>query len=104
MKERQKKEKEMLRKKHRSMLLILLAAVYMLSTGNNAMADGPLSNTCTFVDASGTPNPNGNSLQILPDANGNWPQTLVSSGTTMYAWVYEIKGSLSGINQVVALE
>jgi hypothetical protein len=93
-------EKKMLKKKYISLLFIALVAV-MLLAGNKVMAADEAPTSCILVDANGNVSPY--SLSVLSDpATGTWP--IPVNGTNQYLWAYAIGGSLSGINQLDALE
>lgn len=91
----------MLIRKLVAMLFCAMAIIVVIPAGNVVMANGTLTETCDFVDANGTPS--GLSLSVLRDYQGNWPFSS-GTGTGSNLWTYEIKGPLSGINQLTALE
>jgi hypothetical protein len=91
----------MLGRKHIGLLLILLAVIAVMSAGSAVMAADQVPTSCTLADANGNVAPY--TLSILADpATGNWP--IPVPGTNQYRWTYLVSGSLSGINQLDALE
>jgi hypothetical protein len=88
----------MSKKKHISLLFMIVVAVAIMMLATQAMAGAPPT-SCTFVAGTTT-----YTLSAFPAPNGTFPMVVSGGSGTQYLWAYQLVSSTGSLNGVGAMD